>query len=443
MIAPFEHPGRAHVVIVGGGFGGLYTAKALRKTPVNVTVVDQRNFHLFQPLLYQVATGALSPGEIASPLRAILSGNRNTRVWMAKVTDIQPDARQVILDNQEPLSYDTLVLATGSRHHYFGNADWEALAPGLKTVEDATEIRTRILRAFECAEREKDPEIRQEWLTFVIVGGGPTGLELAGALGEIANDTLKRDFYDIDPADSRIILLEAADRVLNHMPPELSHAAEESLIRLGVRPRTHARVTNITPESVTIAIGDRVEIIRTRTVLWAAGVQASPLGKLLSVRVGAETDRAGRVLVEPDLSVPGHPEILVIGDLANYSHQEGKPLPGVAPVAMQQGRYVAQLVRARLQGRTLPPFRYRDKGSLATIGRAEAVADFGKLRFSGFTAWVLWLFVHLMYLVEFENRVLVLIEWAYNYVTRNRGARLITGEAAAGRPQRSPEPRSA
>ena len=443
MIAPFDDPSRPHVVIVGGGFGGLYTAKALRKTSVNVTVVDQRNFHLFQPLLYQVATGALSPGEIASPLRAILSSNRNTRVWMAKVTDIQPDTRQVILDDEEPLSYDTLVLATGSRHHYFGNTNWEELAPGLKTVEDATEIRTRILRAFECAEREKDPELRQEWLTFVIVGGGPTGLELAGALGEIANDTLKRDFYDIDPADSRIILLEAADRVLNHMPPELSRAAEESLIRLGVRPRTHARVTNITPESVTIAIGDQVEIIRTRTVLWAAGVQASPLGKLLSVRVGAETDRAGRVIVQPDLSVPGHPEILVIGDLANYSHQDSKPLPGVAPVAMQQGRYVAQLVRARLEGRTLPPFRYRDKGSLATIGRAEAVADFGKLRFSGFTAWVLWLFVHLMYLVEFQNRLLVLIEWAYNYITRNRGARLITGEAAAGPPQRSPELRGA
>jgi NADH dehydrogenase len=443
MTPPFGHPDRPHIVIVGGGFGGLYTAKALRKTAVNVTVVDQRNFHLFQPLLYQVATGALSPGEIASPLRAILSRNRNTRVWMARVTDIQPDRKQVMLDDEEPLSYDTLVLATGSRHHYFGNADWEELAPGLKTVEDATEIRTRILRAFECAEREKDPGIRQEWLTFVIVGGGPTGLELAGALGEIANDTLKRDFYDIDPAHSRIFLLEAADRVLNHMPAELSRAAEQSLIRLGVRPRTHARVTHITPDSVTIAVGDHVEIIRTRTVLWAAGVQASPLGKLLGVRTGVETDRAGRVVVQPDLSVPGHPEILVIGDMASYRHQDGTPLPGVAPVAMQQGRYVAQLVRARLEGRTLPPFRYRDKGTLATIGRAEAVADFGRLRFSGFTAWVLWLFVHLMYLVEFQNRVLVLIEWAYNYLTRNRGARLITGEDAAGRPDRSLELRGA
>ena len=433
MIPPFEHPGRPHVVIVGGGFGGLYTAKALRKAPVNVTLVDQRNFHLFQPLLYQVATGALSPGEIASPLRAVLSRSGRTRVWMAKVSDIRPDERQVILEDEEPLTYDTLVLATGARHHYFGNTNWEPLAPGLKTIEDATEIRTRILRAFESAEREKDLDSRREWLTFVIVGGGPTGIELAGALGEIANDTLKRDFYDIDPADARIILLEAGDRVLNHMPAELSAAAERSLIHLGVRPRTGARVTNITPESVTVAIGDRVEIIRTRTVVWAAGVQASPLGKLLRARTGVETDRAGRVIVQPDLTIAGHPEILVIGDLANYSHQDGKPLPGVAPVAMQQGRYVAQLVQARLRGQSLPPFRYRDKGTLATIGRAKAVADFGRLRFSGFIAWLLWLFVHLMYLVEFQNRVLVLMEWTYNYLTRNRGARLITGDAAAGR----------
>lgn len=440
MNTPFEDPGRPHVVIVGGGFGGLYAAKELGKVPVNVTMVDQRNFHLFQPLLYQVATGALSPGEIASPLRSVLSKDRNTRVWMAKVTDIDPVARQVILDGEEPLSYDTLVLATGSRHHYFGNDQWEKFAPGLKTVEDATEIRTRILRAFECAERATDPAVRREWLTFVIVGGGPTGLELAGALAEISTDTLRRDFHDIDPADAQIILVEAADRVLNHMPAELSKAAEASLIRLGVRPRAYARVTEITPNSVTLALPDRVEVIPTRTVLWAAGVQASPLGKLLAMRTGAQTDRAGRVMVQPDLSVAGFPNILIIGDLANFSHQDGKPLPGVAPVAMQQGRYAAQLIRARAQGRSLPPpFRYRDKGSLATIGRAEAVADFGKLRFSGFTAWLLWLFVHLMYLVEFENRLLVFIEWTYNYFTHNRGARLITGEAAAGRMERPRE----
>jgi NADH dehydrogenase len=433
MSSPFDDATRPQVVIVGGGFGGLYAAKHLRKAPVNVTVIDRRNFHLFQPLLYQVATGALSPGEIASPLRAVLSGSKNVRVWLADVTGLDPANREVMLsDGGEPARYDTLVLATGSHHHYFGHDAWEKLAPGLKTVEDATAIRTRILRAFECAERARDPQTRRDWLTFVIVGGGPTGLELAGALGEIATDTLRRDFHQIDPADAQILLVEASDRVLNHMAPDLSKAAEEALIRLGVRALTSARVTNITPDGVEVSFGQRSEFIRSHTVVWAAGVQASPLGKMLGAKVGAQTDRAGRVIVEPDLTIAGHPEIFVIGDMANFSHQTGKPLPGVAPVAMQQGRYVARLIRARAVGKTLPPFHYFDKGTLATIGRAEAVAEFGKLHFSGFLAWLVWLFVHLMNLVEFDNRLLVLIEWTYNYITRNRGARLITGDAAAG-----------
>lgn len=418
--------GKSRVVIVGGGFGGLYAAKHLGKAPIDLTLVDRRNFHLFQPLLYQVATGGLSPGEIASPLRVVLKKQKNTRVWLGDVVDIDVENRRVILADGH-LDYDILVLATGSTHHYFGNNQWAQYAPGLKTVEDAMEIRRRILLAFEHAERETDPAKRRAWLTFVIVGGGPTGVELAGALGEIANDTLRHDFRSINPAEAQILLLEGSDRLLQAFPPDLSHAAETELIGLCVRPRLHAVVTNVEADGVTVRIGTETEHIPTHTVLWAAGVQASPLGKVLGERAGAPLDRAGRVVVEPDLSVPGHPEIFVIGDLANYSHQDGKPLPGVAPVAMAQGRYLARLIVARQKGQTLPPFHYRNKGNLATIGRNEAVADFGKVRLSGFVAWVVWLFVHLMYLVEFDNRLLVLVEWVYNYVTRNRGARLITG----------------
>lgn len=394
-----------------------------------MTIIDRRNFHLFQPLLYQVATGALSPGEIASPLRYILRKQQNTEVLLAEVTDIDVDNRQVALNNG-PVAhafYDTLIVATGARHHYFGNDQWAPLAPGLKTIEDATDMRSRILLAFEKAEREPDAEMRRAWLTFVVVGAGPTGVELAGALGEIANDTLRHDFRRINPRDAHIFLLEGADRVLPLYPPELSAEAEKSLIRLGVRPRTQTIVTGIDAEAVTTRRGDRVDRIPTRTVLWAAGVQASPLGRVLAERSAAPLDRAGRVVVESDLTIPGHPEILVAGDLAHFSHQTGPALPGVAPVAMQQGRYAAQLISQRLKGETPPPFRYRDKGSLATIGRAAAVADFGRIRFGGFLAWLAWLFIHLLYLVEFENRLLVLIEWTYNYVTRNRGARLITG----------------
>jgi NADH:quinone reductase (non-electrogenic) len=420
---PFMH----RVVIIGGGFGGLYAAKALRHSPVQVTLIDRRNFHLFQPLLYQVATGGLSPGEIASPLRYVLRQSKNTEVLLAEVMDLDPANHRVILRDGEA-GYDTLIVAAGTSHSYFGNDQWLPLAPGLKTIEDATEIRSRILLAFEKAEREPDEDARRAWLTFVVVGAGPTGVELAGALGEIANDTLRHDFRRIDPSVARIFLVEGTNRVLPLYPPDLSAKAEQALIRLNVRPMVGAMVTGIDETGVTVRRGTQVEHIPARTVLWAAGVQASPLGRVLAERAGAKLDRAGRVIVEPDLTVAGHPEILVIGDLASFTHQAEKPLPGVAPVAMQQGRYAAHLVRNRLAGRSLEPFHYWDKGSLATIGRAAAVADFGRIHIDGFFAWLTWLFVHLMYLVEFDNRLLVFIQWAYNYFTRNRGARLITGD---------------
>ncbi|MGC9950437.1 MAG: NAD(P)/FAD-dependent oxidoreductase [Bryobacteraceae bacterium] len=414
------------VVLVGAGFGGLYAAQALRGAPVDLTVIDRRNFHLFQPLLYQVATGGLSPGEIASPVRHVLSRQRNARVWMAEVRDIDVERRRVLLDDGEA-PYDTLILATGAHHHYFGHDDWAALAPGLKTIEDATEIRRRILRAFECAEREADEAERRAWLTFAIVGAGPTGVELAGALGEIANDTLRHDFRSINPAEAAILLVEGADRVLPSFPADLSAKAEQALRALGVRTRTHSTVTDLDRAGVTVRTGDAVERIPAKTVLWAAGVEASELGKVIAERTGAPLDRAGRLVVEPDLTVPGHPEIFVIGDLANFSHQTGQPLPGVAPVAMAEGRYVARSIRVRMRGETAPPFHYFDKGALATIGRNKAVAAFGRVHLWGPIAWFVWLFVHLMYLVEFDNRLLVLTEWVYDYITRNRGARLITG----------------
>jgi NADH dehydrogenase len=415
------------VVIVGGGFGGLYAAKQLGRAPVRLTLIDRRNFHLFQPLLYQVATGGLSPGEIASPLRVVLKNNLNTEVILGDVRDIDVENRRVLLGDGASYGYDFLIVATGSTHHYFGKDEWQKLAPGLKTVEDATEIRSRILAAYEHAEREPDPAKRRAWLNFVIVGGGPTGVELAGALGEIANDTLRHDFRHIDPADSQIMLIEGAPRLIPGFPPDLSQKAEQQLIALGVRTRHDARVTDVDPEGVVVETTKGKERIHTRTVLWAAGVRANRLGRVLGERAQAPLDKAGRVAVQPDLSVPGHPEIFVIGDLATFI-QDGKPLPGVAPVAMQQGRYVAHLIRKRVEGGSDPkPFRYFNKGNLATIGRNRAVADFGKIRFGGFFAWLTWVFVHLMYLVEFENRLLVFTEWVYNYITRNRGARLITG----------------
>jgi NADH dehydrogenase len=415
------------VVIIGGGFGGLYAAKVLGKAPVSVAVIDRRNFHLFQPLLYQVATGALSPGEIASPLRVVLKSHRNTEVLLGEAVDLDVEGKRVILkDGETP--YDDLIIATGATHHYFGNDQWAPLAPGLKTVEDATEIRSRLLFAFERAEREADEANRRAWLNFVIVGGGPTGVELAGALGEIANDTLRHDFRHINPREAQILLVEGEPRVLPSFAPDSSAKAEKQLIALGVRTRTAARVTAIDAEGVTVKTGDREERIATHTVLWAAGVRASRMGKVLAERAGAKLDKAGRVIVEPDLSIAGHPEIFVIGDLASYMHDGGKQLPGVAPVAMQEGKYVARIIRNRVEGKAKPgPFHYFNKGNLATVGRNKAVAEFGKVHIAGFLAWFTWVFVHLMYLVEFENRILVLTEWVHNYITRNRGARLITG----------------
>jgi NADH:quinone reductase (non-electrogenic) len=425
------------VVIVGGGFGGLYAAQALRRAPVQVTLVDRRNFHLFQPLLYQVATGALSPGEIASPLRYVLKRQRNARVVLGEVVDIDVSGRRVLLSDGA-LDYDVLVVAAGATHHYFGHDDWAARAPGLKTIEDATRIRARILLAFEAAEREPDAARRHAWLTFVVVGAGPTGVELAGALGEIANDTLRHDFRAIRPSDAEIFLLEAADRVLPPYPPSLSEKAKRSLERLGVTVRLGTSVSQIDDHGVTVRVGDREEHIAARTVLWAAGVDASPLAALLARAAGAATDRNGRLVVRPDLSLTGHPEIFAIGDMVHVE-QDGALLPGIAPVAMSEGRYVARSIAARVAGATVAPYRYFDKGQMATIGRSAAVADLRIVRFSGLLAWLAWLFIHLMYLVEFENRVLVLVEWALNYVTRNRGARLITGKSPLPLPITKPE----
>ncbi len=415
------------IVIIGGGFGGLHAATSLRNVEAQVTLIDRRNFHLFQPLLYQVATGALSPANIAAPLRDILKRQRNTEVLLGEVVDFDVEKREVVLrDGRIP--YDTLILSAGVRHHYFGNDQWEQHAPGLKTVEDATEMRRRILLAFEAAERETDPVEIRKWLTFVVVGGGPTGVELAGAVGEIAHHTLKHNFRRIDPATAKVILLEGTDRVLPPYPPHLSAQASKSLTKMGVTVRTNAVVTDIQADTVTIRVGEQTEQIDARTILWGAGVQGSPLGRKLAEATGAEVDRAGRIIVQPDLSLPNHPEILVIGDLAHYAHQTGKPLPGVAQVAMQQGDYAARRIAARLKGETLPPFHYKDLGNMATIGRAAAVADLGKLQFSGFIGWFIWLFIHLLYIVQYQSRLLVLIQWAWNYFTRNRAARLITGE---------------
>ena len=418
---------RHRVVIVGGGFGGLSAALGLGRAPVEVTLVDRCNYHLFQPLLYQVATGTLSPANIASPLRNILKRRKNTRVLLAEATGIDASNHRVILSDGL-IEYDTLVVGTGSSHQYFGHDEWEKFAPGLKTVEDATDMRRRILLAFETAEREPDPEKLRACMTFVIVGGGPTGAELAGALGEIANDTLRRDFRKIDPSDARIILVEGTDRVLPAYPRKLSASAQRMIERLGVTVRTSAMVTDVSKESVTIREGDKTETIPTRTVLWAAGVLGSPLGRIVAQQTGATIDKAGRVSVEPDLTAPGHPEIFVIGDLANFVHQTGQPLPGVAQPAIQQGRYVAALIKRRLQGKKSRPFHYLDKGSLATIGRGAAVADLNWLHLSGFPAWLLWIFIHLLYIVEFQNRLLVFVQWAWFYLTFDRSARLITGK---------------
>ncbi len=416
---------RHRVVILGGGFGGLNAAQALKRSPVDVTLLDRRNFHLFQPLLYQVATGSLSPGEIASPLRAVLRRQKNTRVLLGEAVDLDAARRRVILADGE-LPYDSLIVATGSSDFYFGHDEWRETAPGLKTIEEATAIRHKLLYAFEAAEREPDPVKRREWLTFVMVGAGPTGVELAGALGEIAHDTLRRDFRSINPGDALIYLLEGGPRVLATYPEDLSAKAEQSLRRLGVTPRGNALVIGIDANGVNIKTPNGTERIQARTVIWSAGVRASSFGDVLAKRAGAELDRAGRVMVNPDCTVPGHEEIFVIGDLAHLE-QNGRLLPGVAQVAMQGGTYAAKLITRRLHGSRLPPFRYFDKGSLAVIGRASAVADIAGLHISGILAWFTWLFVHLMNLVEFSNRILVFVHWGFLYLTYDRGARLITG----------------
>jgi NADH dehydrogenase len=434
MTVPNSHAHR--VLILGGGFGGLAAAQALRRVPVQVTLLDRRNFHLFQPLLYQVATGGLSPANIAAPLRSILRRQRNIQVLLAEATDIDV-AERAVVTSVGRLTYDTLIVAVGVRHSYFGHDDWEAFAPGLKTLEDATTMRRRILQAFEAAEATDDVAVRRAWLTFVVVGAGPTGVELAGALGELAHHTLRGDFRRIDPASARIVLLEGTERVLPAYPPDLSAKAQRALARLGVEVLTGAKVTWVAPDHVCFERGGATQTLITRTVLWGAGVQASPLGRLLAERTGAELDRVGRVVVEPNLTLKGHPELLVIGDLAHCRDREGRPLPGVAPVAMQQGRYVARWIADRLAGRSTPPFAYHDRGSMATIGRGAAVADLGWVRLSGYPAWLAWLFIHLAFLIGFHNRLLVMIQWAWCYVTRNRAARLITkeGTGACAPPQ--------
>ena len=418
-----------HVVIVGAGFGGLSAARALGRAAVRVTVIDRRNHHLFQPLLYQVATAALSPGDIAYPIRSVLRHQANARVLLAEVAAIDVAAHEVRLADGN-LPYDFLIVSGGAGHAYFGHDAWEKDAPGLKTLEDAIEIRGRILLAFERAERETDPVVRRDLLTFVIVGGGPTGVELAGAIAEISRHVIVSDFRSIDPREARIVLVEAGPRVIPAMQPASSETAAATLARLGVEVRVGTPVTDV--DALGVSIGG--ERLAARTVVWAAGVAASPLARTL----GVPLDRAGRVPVEPDLSIPGHPEVFVIGDLSVYTHQTGHPLPGLSPVAMQQGRAAARSIRATLAGTPRHRFHYVDKGTMAVIGRSEAVAEIAGLRFSGLVAWLLWCFVHVFYLIGFRNRIVVMLEWAWAYVTYQRGARLITSTSISSGPSQPP-----
>jgi NADH dehydrogenase len=433
------------VVVVGGGFAGLYAARSLGIDPeVRLTLVDRRNFHLFQPLLYQVATGALSPGDIAQPLRSVLRKQRNTTVILGEAVGLDPDRREVLLSDGGPIWYDTLIVATGAHHTYFDHPEWAAVAPGLKTLEDAIEIRRRILIAFEAAEREADPEQRRAWMTFVVVGGGPTGVELSGALGEIARDTLKRDFRSIHPADARIVLIEALDRILPPYPPDRSRSAQRQLERLGVEVRTRTRVVDVDERCVRVIDPDGAEeIVPSRTVLWAAGVLSASFARTVAAATGATTDRAGRVIVEPDLTIPGHPEIFVVGDAAVEPWKPGHPTPGVAQGAMQGGSYAAKVIRRRILGRPVEPFRYSDHGDVAVIGRLSGVTNISWMgpfgRQGGFTAWALWLGIHIFYLIGFSNRLVVLIRWAWSFLTRGRGTRLITGRPLIP-PIETPEP---
>jgi NADH:ubiquinone reductase (H+-translocating) len=431
-------PGQ-RVVVVGGGFGGLQAVMKLRRMPVEVTLIDRRNFHLFQPLVYQVATGALSPGEVATPLRAIFKRARNVRVLLGEVGDVDLDRR--VISVQPPIEdlpahevpYDTLIVAAGSKYSYFGNPQWAEHAPEIKSLERALDVRQRILLAFEAAELETDHERRAEWLTFVVVGAGPTGVEMAGQIAELARDTLPRDYRSVDTGEGRILLVEGGHRVLAAFPPDLSESAERQLDNLGVTSLVDELVVGIDEAGVELKAADgTTRRVGARTVVWAAGVAAASLAGRLATAGGAEADRAGRLTVEPDLTLPGRPEVIALGDMVRVRAADGgvQNLPGVAPVAMQQGRYAARVVGRRLAGKPVKPFRYVDKGNLATIGRARAVAEIKGLHFGGPLAWLLWLGIHIFYLIGFQNRILVLTRWAFSFLTRGRGARLITGDAA-------------
>ncbi|MBE2248877.1 MAG: NAD(P)/FAD-dependent oxidoreductase [Myxococcus sp.] len=425
-----------HVVVVGGGFGGLEAARALGPFSVQVTLVDRQNYHLFQPLLYQVATAGLSPGDIASPIRNLVAEHSNVEVRMGDVQRVDLANKRVHLADGE-LQYDSLVLAAGVRHSYFGKPEWEGDAPGLKTLDDALELRRRVLMAFENAEREDDPQRRAAWLTFVVVGAGPTGVELAGAISELARFTVANDFRRFDPRTAKIVLVEAGPRVLSAFDTGLSGKARASLERLQVDVRLMTRVLDVTSEGVKLPDG----FLPARTVMWAAGVEAPPLAKTL----GVELDRAGRIKVQPDLSVPGHPEVYVIGDLASFPLPDGSTLPGLAPVALQQGRHVAEVIEARRAGRPTAPFEYVDKGIMATVGRASGIAQAGALRLSGMLGWLAWLFIHIVFLIGFRNRLVVMFQWAWAWFTYGRGARLITGTTPVppASPRRAPEPSAA
>jgi NADH:ubiquinone reductase (H+-translocating) len=419
------------VVIVGGGFGGLHAAQTLKSALVDVTLIDRRNYHLFQPLLYQVATGSLSPGQISAPLRSVLRKQKNTRVFLGSVEDVNPELKQVFLADGAVVSYDSLIVATGSQTSYFGHNLWQEWAPGLKSVEEALNIRHKILYAFEVAERISNPVKRRAWLTFVIVGAGPTGVELAGAIAEIARQTLKKDFRSIRPEESQIILVDGGPRVLMPFPAELAEKATSSLTALGVNVRCGAIVKDISKEGLTIQSNEKVDHIAARTVIWAGGITASSLGQILARRTKVDTDKGGKVRVNPDLTIPNYPDIYVIGDLASSVDARGRTLPGVAQVAMQGGRYAAKAILRKVKGQPeSPPFQYFDKGSLAVIGRWVAVANAFGIKLSGLAAWIVWACIHLMYIVTFQNRILVFIQWAIQDLTFSRGARLITGRAA-------------
>jgi len=445
---------RAKVIIIGGGFGGLSAAQALKSAPVDVTLIDRRNYHLFQPLLYQVATGSLSPGEVAAPLRGVLGRQKNTRVLLGDVTDIDPVSKHVHLEDGASFEYDFLIVAAGSQTSYYGHNEWQKWAPGLKSIEEATTLRHKILYAFEVAERLDEPDQRRAWLTFTIIGAGPTGVELAGAIGEIARQTLRHDFRSINPEDAQIILLDGAPRLLMAFPEDLARKAEKSLVKLGVQTRMSAMVHEVTRDGISYQSNGSTESLSTKTVIWAGGVTVSPLAKTVANRTGAETDRGGRVKVGPDLTLANFPDIYVVGDLAFSIDKHGKPLQGVAQVAMQGGAYAAKAIIRKVKGQPRPAsFNYFDKGNLAVIGRASAVANVFGVHLSGLPAWLIWAFIHIAYIVEFQSRIVVLMKWAIQELTFSRGSRLITGmaptdftftdmmaDASQGQPEKKPAP---